>query len=457
MDASVSSEEIVGMYVRTVSHAVQAHARRKKFHRMKPLDRVSALHDMLVNVQTNVSRRCWTVVALLSIGFAIAYIDRTNLSVALAWEPFRRAFGLTDSQRGLLSSAFFWSYALFQIPAGMLTDRYGVRIPYAISFTLWSLVSAATAFADTFTQLVLFRLLLGVGEAIITPASMRWITTNIPERSRGLAVGILFAGSKFGPAIGAWLCAALIQAFGFRAMFAILGLGSLVFLIPWLKLVHDNESPTVLQGTSTPAVASFARIWKTPAIYGILIGTVAYNYFNYFNLTWLPAYFVEAWNLPLSSMGVYAAFSFGGMAVVAIAGGAAADAMIRKGADAVRTRKAFTIAGLILASTEIFGTMTQSRDVAVGFAILSMAGLGLTTANYWALTQTLMPGAAIGQISGVQNLASNLAGIVAPALTGWLIQVTGSYVAPMRAILVVLLAGIGAYVFLVRREYAPRP
>jgi MFS family permease len=162
---------------------------------------------MLRNVQTNVSRRCWTVVALLSIGFAIAYIDRTNLSVALAWEPFRRAFGLTDSQRGLLNSAFFWSYALFQIPAGMLTDRYGVRIPYAISFTLWSLVSAATAFADTFTQLLLFRLLLGVGEAIITPASMRWITTNIPERSRGLAVGILFAGSKFGPAIGAWLCA----------------------------------------------------------------------------------------------------------------------------------------------------------------------------------------------------------------------------------------------------------
>jgi hypothetical protein len=142
------------------------------------------------------------------------------------------------------------------------------------------------------------------------------------------------------------------------------------------------------------------------------------------------------------------------MAAVAIGGGAAADAMIRRGADPVRTRKAFTIAGLAIASTEIIGSMTTSRELALAAAITSMAGLGLTTANYWALTQTLMPGTAIGRISGVQNFASNLAGVVAPALTGWLIQTTGSYVAPMRAILVVLIAGILAYVFLVRKEYA---
>ena len=133
-----------------------------------------------------------------------------------------------------------------------------------------------------------------------------------------------------------------------------------------------------------------------------------------------------------------------------------ADALIRRGANPVRTRKAFTIAGLAIASTEIVGSMTSSRAVALTFAIVSMAGLGLTTANYWALTQTLMPGAAIGRISGVQNFASNLACVIAPALTGWLIQATGSYVAPMRAILVVLLAGIAAYVFLVREEYAPQ-
>jgi MFS family permease len=356
---------------------------------------------------------------------------------------------LSDTERGLLNSAFFWSYALCQIPAGFLTDRYGVRLPYAASFTLWSIVSGATALAGNLWHLFAFRLLLGAGEAIITPASMKWITGNVAEHNRGLAVGILFAGSKFGPAIGAFLSALLIQNYGFRAMFAILGFGSLLFLLPWFRMVNDE---TPVEQTAKGS-GDFAAIWRAPAIYGIMIGTVAYNYFNYFNLTWLPAYLTEHWHLPLTSMGVYTAFSFLGMAAVAIGGGAAADAMIRRGADPVRTRKAFTIAGLAIASTEIIGSMTTSRELALAAAIVSMAGLGLTTANYWALTQTLMPGTAIGRISGVQNFASNLAGVVAPALTGWLIQTTGSYVAPMRAILVVLIAGILAYVFLVRKEY----
>jgi MFS family permease len=400
----------------------------------------------------------WGVVALLSLGFTIAYVDRTNLSIALASRSFREEFQLSDTARGLLNSAFFWSYALCQIPAGFVTDRFGVRWPYAVSFALWSLVSAATALAGSLWQLVAFRLLLGVGEAIITPASMRWITTHVPERNRGLAVGILFAGSKFGPAVGAWLSVLLIEQFGFRAMFAILGLGSLLFLVPWFLLVHDDEEGPVPATTASSATAdvAFSRIWRAPAIYGILIGTIAYNYFNYFNLTWLPAYLTEHWKLPLASMGAWTAFSFLGMAAMAIGGGALADWIIRRGADAVTTRKAFTIAGLAIASTEIVGSMTDSREVALAAAIISMAGLGLTTANYWALTQTLMPGAAIGRISGVQNFASNLAGVIAPALTGWLVQTTGSYVAPMRAILVVLLAGIAAYVFLVRRELVLR-
>ena len=100
--------------------------------------------------------------------------------------------------------------------------------------------------------------------------------------------------------------------------------------------------------------------------------------------------------------------------------------------------------------------MSGSRDVAVAFAIISLTGLGLATANYWALTQSLMPGAAIGRIAGVQNFASNLSGAVAPWLTGWLVQSTGSYEAPMQAVFGLLMAGVAAYIFLVRPKYAPR-
>lgn len=397
----------------------------------------------------------WATVGLLCLGFLIAYIDRTNLSIALASPAFKQAFHLNDQQRGLLSSAFFWSYALLQIPAGFITDRYGVRWPYAISFFLWSIVSAATAFATSIEQLVCCRVLLGIGEAIVTPASLRWIAMGIPERHRGLAVGILYAGSKLGPAAGAFLSVQLIKSIGWQGMFLVLGLGGLVFLVPWFLVVRD---PTNVISSRTPqSAAEFRSIWFTPAIYGVLLGTLAYNYFNYFNLTWLPAYFVEHWRLSFDSMGFYTTFSYVGMAAMSVLGGALADLVISRGANAVLSRKIFTILGLTIASTEIVGSLTSSRNIAVAFAMISMTGLGLSTANYWALTQSLMPKSAIGRIAGVQNFASNLAGIIAPWLTGWLIQTTGSYNAPMQAILLVLVMGIAGYVLLVREKYRPAP
>ncbi len=143
------------------------------------------------------------------------------------------------------------------------------------------------------------------------------------------------------------------------------------------------------------------------------------------------------------------------MAIVATAAGWMADRLIARGGDPIRIRRRFTIAGFLVASTEVFGAVSDSTSVALFFAIVSLSGLGLTTANYWALTQTLMPGAAIGRISGVQNCASNLAGVAAPIITGWLKQETGTYDAPMQAIWVILVVGVAAYVFLVRPKYAP--
>ena len=387
----------------------------------------------------------------------VAYIDRANLSVALADQQFKTLFRLSDNDRGLLNSAFFWTYAFLQIPAGFLVDRFGVKYPYALALLFWSLTSAATGFVNTFAGLFALRLLLGVGEAVVTPASLRWIRFNVGEKQRGLAVGILFAGAKFGPAVGTYFAAQLIHVYGWQPMFMILGVGCLVWLIPWMTLVKDNDRAieAELVRTSSQKAMAFADVWKTPLIYGVILGTFSYNYFVYFSMTWMPAYLVGRRNLSLSSMGLYQLFSFSGMAIMAIVAGFVADKLIERGGDPVKVRKGFTIAGLLAASTELIGAVSPSTDVAVFFAIVSLTGLGLATANYWALTQTLMPGAAIGRISGVQNFASNFSGIAAPLLTGWLKDSTGSYVAPMIAICVFLIMGIAAYLFMVRAKYAP--
>jgi ACS family D-galactonate transporter-like MFS transporter len=170
----------------------------------------------------------------------------------------------------------------------------------------------------------------------------------------------------------------------------------------------------------------------------------------------MPAYFIERRHLSLGKMGFYSFFSFGGMAIVATLGGWAADRLIGRGYNPVTVRKWFTIAGFTIACTELIGARASSLETALVFAVVSLSGLGLATANYWALTQTLIPGAAIGRISGIQNCACSVAGIAAPILTGLLLQKTGSYEAPMMAILAVLLAGIFSYLFMIREEYAPK-
>lgn len=189
-------------------------------------------------------------------------------------------------------------------------------------------------------------------------------------------------------------------------------------------------------------------------MWGVVIGTFCYNYFNYFCLTWLPAYFAEARHLSLKNTGWFTSASFGGIAAVAIVAGFAADRLIRRGGEAIRIRKAFIIAGFVIASTEMVGATSSSESLAVFFAIFSLSGLGLATGNYWALTPALLPGAPPARLAAVQNMAANLSGIAAPILTGFLKQTTGGYGAAMFANLGFLLLGIASYLFLVRRKYA---
>jgi ACS family D-galactonate transporter-like MFS transporter len=412
----------------------------------------------IVQTRPRVDRRWW-IILLLSLGMIIAYVSRSNIAVALAVPDFIHSFHLSDTDRGLLNSAFFWSYALLQIPAGWVVDRWGVKLPYAISFLLWCAASAGTALTASVPQLTALRVLLGAGEAVVAPASYRWIRFHFAEKERGLAVGLYMTGTKIGPAIGAPLAAGLIAAYDWRMMFLVLGLGGLIWLIPWMLLVPDDRRETAAAAVAASAAHSteipFRRILASPVAWGTVIATFAYMYFVYFSITWMPAYFVEQRHLSLSKMGLYTFFSFGGMAIVATLAGWAADLMIARGGNPVTVRKWFTIAGFAIACTELIGAQSSTASMALLFSVISLSGLGLATANYWALTQTLIPASSIGRMSGVQNCAASVAGIVAPILTGWLKQRTGSYEAPMQAIWFFLVLGVISYLVMVREKYAP--
>jgi ACS family D-galactonate transporter-like MFS transporter len=413
-------------------------------------------------------KRPWGAVWLLCTAMIIAYIHRVDLSLALSRTPVTRPlraplmqeeFGWSDTQLGQAHSAFFWPYFMLQIPAGLAARRWGVRFVYWVGFLIWCFATAASALTVSLSMLIGLRLLLGLGQAILTPAGMRYIRLSFEEEQRGSAVGIFMAGTKIGPALGFVISAYLLEAFGWRGMFAVLGLVALIWLVPFfLRIKKDDPAAQPARGEDTAAGGSVSTraILRSPVIWGTILGTFCYMYFVYYCMTWMPSYFEQQYGMSIKEQGWYSAVAFGGMAIVIVLAGWAADALIQRGYDAVNVRKGFTIAGFLCASTQTIAAFTDSVPVMLFFAVFSLCGLGLMTANYWALTLTLMPGARIAMVVGIQNMAANFAGAVAPLLTGWLVDRTGSFDAPIQTVAVWLAIGMASYLFLVRRKYAPK-
>ena len=404
-------------------------------------------------------KRPWGVVLLLFLAMALGYVHRVNLSSALP--SMAAEFDWSATQLGQASAAFFWIYFILQVPAGYAADRWGVRFVFTAGFVIWCCATALTALATGFAMLVGLRLLLGFGQSILTPAGLRYIRLSFPEEQRGTAVGVYMAGTKVGPAAGFVIAAYLLEAFGWRGMFAVLGLGALPWLVPFLMRVkRDDPAARPARGAWAGAeerTVPTGEILRSPVIWGTVLGTFCYMYFVYYCMTWMPTYFKQQHGMSIKEQGWYSAVAFGGMAVVIVAAGRAADMLIRRGFDAVAVRKGFTIAGFVLAATQTIAAYTDSAQAMLFFAVFSLCGLGLMTANYWALTQTLIPGGRIAVVVGIQNTASNFAGAVSPWIAGWLVERTGSFDAPIRVAAFWLALGLASYVFLVRKKYAPPP
>jgi len=418
---------------------------------------------METTINTSVKRPAavsvWGILALLTIGLLISFIDRTSLSSALADKHFVAEFALTSVDRGWLNSAFFWSYGLMQLPMGWLVDRYGVKWPYTICFFLWCAATALTGLVTALAGLIMMRLIVGAAEAIVIPASYRWIGNNMGEEHKGLAAGILSMGGKFGPAIGAPVAAWLIVSYSWKLMFVLTGVLGLLWLVPWLLMVRNDlpsKAELVVSKTFAASV-SLRSILKAPVIWGAMINNFCYGYFTFYCMTWMPAYLVEQRGLTLGKSGLYTFFSFAGIAIVATFAGWVADRIIARGHNAVFVRKTFIIAGFVGGSTVLMGTFADTLEQALFWNVLSLTLLGLATANNLALCKlTLIPKQAIGLATGVQQLATSLAGGVSASLSGWLLHVSGSYDLPMKVIFVFLLIGALNTAILLRPKWSPK-
>jgi len=401
----------------------------------------------------------WAILVLLALALMISFVDRTSLSSALADKGFVGEFALSSVERGWLNSAFFWSYGLMQMPMGWLVDRYGVKWPYTVCFTLWCLAAAATGLVTTLTALILMRLLMGMAEAVAVPATYRYLANNFDETKKGTALGIFSIGGKMGPALGAPIASWMIVNYSWQLMFLVTGLAGLLWVLPWLRLVrNDYPSRTELKAAVHRAASVPLRnLLASPVVWGGLVNNFCYSYFAFYCMTWMPAYLVEQRGLSLEKSGLYTFFSFAGIAIVALLAGLAADRLIARGHDAVAVRKSFIVAGFLGGTTVLLGAYAPTLELALFWNVMSLSLLGLVTANNLALCKlTLIPKQAVGLNTGLQQVATSLAGGVSASLSGWLLHVGGSYALPMKAIFIFLLAGATSTVVLMRRKWAPK-
>lgn len=399
------------------------------------------------------SARQWAVIGLLFAAVLINYIDRGNLSVVAV--PLMDHFQISPAKMGTLLSAFFWTYALLQMPVGYLVDRFGLKWTYAGAFLLWSLASTAVGMATEFSQVLAFRLLLGVGESVAQPASLAYIRQNFPVHRQGLPTAVYLSGMMIGPATGAFLGAALLERFGWRDLFLFTGLGGCLWLLPWIWLAPKRGEASAARRQDRPATPiPWLRLLRNPMFWGLLIGTFFYSYFWYFCLTWIPSYLVMVHGVSFLKMGAYTALPMAGMAIVSTIAGKAADVVISRRGGPVSVRVAFVCSGFLLGSSSLLLLKVHTANAALGVLMFSLVGLSLASSNFWALSQSISPASMVGRMIGFQNTIANLAGVCAPILTGVLIGNTKNFDPAIWFAGCALWVAAAAYFMLVREKSA---
>jgi MFS family permease len=387
------------------------------------------------------------VVALLALAVFINYVDRGNLATAA---PLMKGeLRLSNTQIGLLLSAFFWTYTPGQILAGVLAERINAYRTLAIGLAIWSLATALTGLTGSFIVLMGLRLLLGLGESAAFPCSSKLLAQHLPTHRLGAANGLIAVGLALGPAFGTFFGGLLMAKEGWRIVFLLFGLVSMLWLVPWLALTR--QASTGADATRDEAAPSFAAIAKQRGAWGASLGHFSGNFAFYFVISWLPLYLVKARGFSVSEMAELGGLIYVVYAASAHVTGWLSDRWMRLGASDTRVRKTFIVASHL-------GTATCLLACALGGPVTSVVSLlsagvffGFGTPTIFAIGQTLAGPRAAGKWIALQNCVGNLAGISAPIITGYIIDRTGAFASAFLLAGAVALLGAAAWGLIITR------
>ncbi|MCQ6246381.1 MFS transporter [Streptomyces malaysiensis] len=416
----------------------------------------------------------WAVIGAITVLTITNYLDRGNLSVAAPL--IADDLGFSNTETGLILSAFIWPYAIMNLPAGWAVDRWGPRLLMTLAAGLWSVAGALTGAARSVSVFLGLRVVLGVAEAPLFPGALKATSEWFPEHEKARATSIYIAATQVGLAIAPPITTALMIAFGWQLMFVIVGLLGFVGVIGWMAVYRRPEDHPRLsaeeriyiekdrgeradrqeQRAGQPTVSGsaggdWARLFRYPTIWAMMLGAFCLQYVFWFYITWLPGYLESAQHFSITTAGLVSALPYVAGGIAVIIGGRFSDMLVKRGMLAMHARRRTIAGGALLTGLALLGTAFSNGPVAaVTMLTLGMFAYSLTTASYWALAADVVStDRLVGSVGSIQNFAGFLGGAFAPIATGMIVDRFGGFVPALiiaAALLVVTSVMYGGFV-----------
>ena len=417
---------------------------------------------------SGVPRRRWGIAWLLGIGVLVNYFDRVNLSVS--HDALIAAFGISNVAFGYLSSAYNWTYALCQLPIGVVLDKFGVRRVGRIGTFLWSAASFAAAVTPNLGGFFGARWLLGVGEAPTFPANAKAIGLWFPARERSFATSLFDGAAKLASAVGVPLIGIVLIHVGWRWSFAFTGFISFAYFLYFWRVYRDPEEDSALTVEERQHIAeeqaplqagekpsALSHLLAQPKVIGLTLGMGAYNYIFYLLLYWLPSYLSAALHIDLLHSFEYTSVPWLIASVADFAiGGWLVDALVQRGWNGSGVRRVVLIGGMAFGLGILGAAHAHNAAQALLWISISIGGLSAASPVAWSVPSFIARRSDVGKVGGIINFSGQVSGIAASIVTGYVVAATHSYAWAYRVAAMYLLVGIAGYVLLLGKiEQSP--
>lgn len=400
-------------------------------------------------------RMQWIAIGLATFAIALNYIDRSTLSVGNL--KIREEFGISATAIGALQSGWSITYALFQVPIGFMLDRLGPRYLVGFALILWSGAQAAGGLGTTYLQLLWSRIALGAAECPAFPGAVRVTSDWFHVKDRGRPTGVYNSGGSIGPAIAPPLLTMIMLAYDWRVMFITMGVVGVVGSGIWFWLYRDPHK-TELEpideayladnraGTNQVEARQWGRLFKFRPMWGLMLGAFCSGYAVWLYQTWLPAYLEMQQHVSIKNTGYLASIPLICSIIGAITGGAVSDRLAARGMEIVKSRRLPSIIGLLLSGAFTFSTIAAgSATAAVILMSFAMFFLSFGIAGKWSLITAVAPQSYCTSVASIQNFGGYIGGTVSPLVTGFVVDITGSFAG---ALIIGAIITVGSAAFL---------